>query len=317
MLAGPLTMSDVSQIKFVGYDKSIAKALDLIGAGERLPQDGLIIIKPNLTNADKTPVTTHVGAGEAVYEYCREHSRAEIAIGEGCGSGVTRDTFEANGYADLARRQSIRLIDFNEEPAEICRRPDALVWKELHMPIVVRDAFVISLPVLKDHSFTTTTVAMKNLFGLIPAPHYRGSWNKSRLHTPSTHKSVFNVCLHKRPDLCVVDASVALTGMHLAGTPRSCLTFSSLNAPIQQVPRPSPTAARVRWSRAMAKSISTLLPQPPMCLYACSGNPQPTTITGACAIQCCPLAAAATSRRSFASWTRMKCHGWMLQADGA
>jgi uncharacterized protein (DUF362 family) len=85
---------------------------------------------------------------------------------------------------------------------------------------VARDAFVISVPVLKDHSFTTTTVAMKNLFGLVPAPHYCGSWNKSRLHTPSTHKSVFDVCLHKPPDLCVVDASVALAGMHLAGTPR-------------------------------------------------------------------------------------------------
>jgi len=84
----------------------------------------------------------------------------------------------------------------------------------------VADAFLISLPVLKDHSFTTTTIAMKNLFGLAPAPHYGGSWNKSRLHTPSTHKSVFDVCLHKRPDLCVVDASVALSGMHLSGAPR-------------------------------------------------------------------------------------------------
>ena len=213
-------MSDVSKVKFISYDKSIGKALDLIGAGERLPQDGLIIIKPNLTNADKPPVTTHVAAAEAVYEYCRQHSRGEVAIGEGCGSGVTRDTFEANGYVDLAHRHGIRLIDFNEGPAEISCRPNALVWKELHLPILVRDAFVISLPVLKDHSFTVTTVAMKNLFGLVPAPHYRGSWNKSRLHTPSTHKSVFDVCLHKPPDLCVVDASVALAGMHLAGTPK-------------------------------------------------------------------------------------------------
>jgi 2-polyprenyl-3-methyl-5-hydroxy-6-metoxy-1,4-benzoquinol methylase len=30
-----------------------------------------------------------IAAAEAVYEYCRAHSSAEIAIGEGCGSGVT------------------------------------------------------------------------------------------------------------------------------------------------------------------------------------------------------------------------------------
>ena len=43
-------MSDVSQVRFVNYAGSITKALDLIGAKDRLPQSGLIIIKPNLTN---------------------------------------------------------------------------------------------------------------------------------------------------------------------------------------------------------------------------------------------------------------------------
>jgi uncharacterized protein (DUF362 family) len=63
-----------------------------------------------------------------------------------------------------------------------------------------------------------TTVAMKNMFGIAPAPFYAGSWNKSKLHSPSTHKSVVDVCLYKRPDLCVVDAAVALTGTHLSGS---------------------------------------------------------------------------------------------------
>ena len=213
-------MSDVSQVCFVDYAGSIAKALDLIWAKDRLPQNGLIIIKPNLTNADKPPVTTAVGAAEAVCDYCRAHSSAEIAIGEGCGSGVTQDTFEANGYAALAAKHGIRLIDFNQEPAITLKRPDALQLKEFHLPQVAQDAFIISLPVLKDHSFTKTTIAMKNMFGLAPAPYYKGSWNKSKLHSPSTHTSVVDVCLYKRPDLCVVDASVALTGMHLSGTPK-------------------------------------------------------------------------------------------------
>ena len=92
--------------------------------------------------------------------------------------------------------------------------------KELYLPRIAIDAFIISLPVLKDHSFTKTTIAMKNMFGLPPAPFYEGAWNKSRLHSPSTDRSVFDVCLYKRPALSVVDASVALTGMHLAGTPK-------------------------------------------------------------------------------------------------
>jgi len=62
---------------------------------------------------------------------------------------------------------------------------------------------------------------MKNMFGIAPAPFYRGSWNKSKLHSPSTHKSVVDMCLYKKPDLCLVDASIALSGTHLSGRSRN------------------------------------------------------------------------------------------------
>lgn len=213
-------MSTVARIKFTGYEASVARALDLIEAADKLPQTGLIIIKPNLTNADGPPVTTNVKAAEAVYKYCKAHSKAEIVIGEGCGCGETMDAFRANGYIELADKYQIRLIDFNEAEATLLKNKDCSQLKQLYLPEIVRGAYIISLPVLKDHSFTVTTVAMKNMFGIAPAPYYRGSWNKSKLHTPSTHKSVVDICLYKKPGLCVVDASVALSGMHLSGTRR-------------------------------------------------------------------------------------------------
>jgi len=210
-------VSVVAKVNFTDYRKSVAKALDLINTVERLPKTGLVIIKPNLTNADSPPVTTNVKAAEAVYNYCKSHTKAQIVIGEGCGYGTTAETFEANGYTRLAEKYGIKLIDFNQEEAILLKRKDAFQLKELYVPEVIRDAFIISLPVLKDHCFTTTTIAMKNMFGLAPAPFYRGGWNKSKLHSPSTHKSVVDVCLYKKPDLSVVDASVALSGSHLSG----------------------------------------------------------------------------------------------------
>jgi uncharacterized protein (DUF362 family) len=211
-------VSVVARINFTDYEQSVTKALDLIGVADRLPQAGLIIIKPNLTNADPPPVTTNVKAAEAICSYCKLHTKARIAIGEGCGHGTTAETFEANGYTTLAAKYGIELIDFNQEKAVLLKRKDAFQLKELYVPQITENAFIISLPVLKDHCFTTTTVAMKNMFGLAPAPYYRGSWNKSKLHSPSTHKSVVDVCLYKKPDLSVVDASVALSGSHLSGT---------------------------------------------------------------------------------------------------
>jgi uncharacterized protein (DUF362 family) len=210
-------VSVVAIVNFTDYQRSIAKALDLVEVAGRLPKTGLIIIKPNLTNADPPPVTTSVKAVETLYNYCKSHTKAEIAIGEGCGDGTTAETFEANGYTQLAEKYGIKLIDFNQEKSVLLKRKDAFQLKEFYVPEITKDAFIISLPVLKDHSFTTTTIAMKNMFGLAPAPFYRGGWNKSKLHSPSTHRSVVDVCLYKKPDLSVVDASVALAGSHLSG----------------------------------------------------------------------------------------------------
>ncbi|MHC4510044.1 MAG: DUF362 domain-containing protein [Planctomycetota bacterium] len=210
-------MSQVAKVRFADYAGSIARALDLIGAGARLPQGGLIIIKPNLTNSSRPPVTTDVAAAEAVYDYCKAHTKAEIAIGDGCGTGRTAEVFAALGYTELAARAGIELIDFNEAETVILEDDDAFGLKRFHIPRIVQQAFIISLPVLKDHSFTKTTIAMKNMFGIAPGKFYAGSWNKSKLHSPSTDRSVVDICRYKKPDLSIVDASVALTGMHLAG----------------------------------------------------------------------------------------------------
>lgn len=210
-------MNQVAKVEFIDYQSSINKALNLLGAGVRLPQEGLIIIKPNLTNSSPPPVTTNVAAAEAVYNYCRAHTKAEIAIGEGTGSGRTTDVFTVLGYTALAKKYRIKLIDFNDAETVELENNDALQLKQFHMPVIVREAFVISLPVLKNHSFTATTIAMKNMFGIAPGKFYAGSWNKSRLHSPSTDKSVVDVCLYKKPGLSIVDASVALKGSHLSG----------------------------------------------------------------------------------------------------
>ena len=141
-------MSKVAAVKFVDYQTSVAKALDLVGAADKLPNSGLIIIKPNLTNSDGPPVTTPVAAADAVYKYCKAHCKAEIAIGEGCGCGTTEQTFRANGYEKLAKKYGIRFIDFNRQEAVLVKNDKALQLKEFHIPRIVQDAYIISLPIL-------------------------------------------------------------------------------------------------------------------------------------------------------------------------
>ncbi len=210
-------MGLVAKVKFADYQSSISRALDLINAPATLPKEGLIIIKPNLTNSSPPPVTTSVNAAEALYNYCKARTKARIVIADGCGSGTTPQVFKTLGYTDLADRYDLELIDLNDAETITLKNDNAHQLKEFHMPRIVQHAFVISLPVLKDHSFTKTTIAMKNMFGIAPGRFYCGSWNKSKLHSPSTDKSVVDICLYKKPDLSVVDATIALEGMHLSG----------------------------------------------------------------------------------------------------
>jgi uncharacterized protein (DUF362 family) len=211
-------MSTVVVVEFKNYSQSVSAALELADAEAILPKTGTIILKPNLTNSSPPPVTTSVKMVEAVYNYCKQKTKAKIIIGEGCGSGNTMDIFEELGYTKLAEKYKIELVDFNEADAVLLENKNALQLKQLYLPKIVLDAFIISIPVLKDHSFTGTTVAMKNMFGLAPGKFYKAGWNKSKLHSPSTDKSVVDICTYKKPSLCIVDASVALAGMHLAGT---------------------------------------------------------------------------------------------------
>jgi len=128
-------MSRITKIAFTDYETSVCQALDLLDAGPRLPQDGLIIIKPNLTNSSPPPVTTPLAAVEAVFQYCKGRSGARIAIGDGCGQGRTEDVFQALGYTDFAKREDIELIDFNEAEAVLLENPQAFQLKQLYMPI--------------------------------------------------------------------------------------------------------------------------------------------------------------------------------------
>jgi hypothetical protein len=71
-------------------------------------------------------------------------SKAEIIIGEGCGSGKTPDVFAALGYSEMAKNCGIKLVDFNEIETVILENKKAFQLKQFYMPKIVQDAFIIS-----------------------------------------------------------------------------------------------------------------------------------------------------------------------------
>ena len=206
---------------FISYRKSIAKALNSIGAAKILAKQSKILIKPNLINSSPHPVTTPQECCEAIIVYLRECTDAEIVIAEGCGDSnlETDDVFKALGYNKLMERYNVVLLDLNHAPAIKMYNPECPVFPEMYLPEIAFSHYIISVPVLKAHSIATITGTLKNMMGFAPPNYYsggHGSWKKAAFHT-KMHQSITDLCSYIRPNLSIVDATIGLADFHLGG----------------------------------------------------------------------------------------------------
>jgi uncharacterized protein (DUF362 family) len=213
-------MATVS-IPFSSYEKSIPEALDRIGAAAVLKKQTHILLKPNLINADPHPVTTPAACCEAIVNYIRGCSDAEIVIAEGCGiPEMTTDTIFAQlGYASLGRRLNIPLVDLNTAPVREIANPGGDNYPVMILPEIALTHYLISVPVLKAHSLADITGTLKNMMGLLPPGHYGrkgGAWRKADFHA-DLHRNISELNACRAPDLSIMDASVGLASFHLGG----------------------------------------------------------------------------------------------------
>jgi uncharacterized protein (DUF362 family) len=199
----------------------VRKMLNKAGLPRVLQDKPRILIKPNLVEAVPPPVTTPVSLVAALVDYLQaEVPEAEIIIGEGCGSLCygTDHCFDVLGYTGLAAEKGVDLLDLNHAPLTSLRREECRRWPEMHLPTVLFDAFLISVPVLKAHTLAKVTLTMKNMMGAAPPSLYQqnGSWKKSAFHR-SIHAAVADLNRYRTPDFTLLDATVGLRRSHLGG----------------------------------------------------------------------------------------------------
>jgi len=218
---GEVSMSAIAEIDFVSYAASVPEAFDAIGAAEILGRQTAVLIKPNLVNASPPPITTPVECVEAIVEYVRGCSQASIVVGEGCGDQnlETDEVFDRLGYRDMADRQDVELVDLNHAPLKRLEDRECDVFPEMHLPEIAFSHYLISVPMLKAHSFSEITGTLKNMIGLAPPKHYSGqfgSWKKAVFHG-RMHESIVELNRYRTPDLSLMDATVGMPDFHLGG----------------------------------------------------------------------------------------------------
>ena len=222
-------MDKVSVVTFTNYKESVAKAFDRTDAGTLLARQSKVLIKPNLVDDIPYPATTHAECVEAIIDYVRLAGDAEVIVAEGSGGPKsTSEIFSKLGYDKLAREKDVRLVDLNEEPLVRSEIPNCQIFREYYIPKIAMEYFIISVPVLKAHSFSTVTLSLKNMMGFAPPSHYQagGGWKKSFFHR-RIHESIIEMNMHRMPDLTLLDATVGMPDFHLGG--RHC------NPPVNKI----------------------------------------------------------------------------------
>jgi uncharacterized protein (DUF362 family) len=184
-----------------------------------------VVLKPNLVEYDPTgTINTHPAVIAAAIEAFRSLGAHEVLVAE--GPGHRRDTeylLTASGLYPMLKAHRTRFIDLNyDDVRSLNLRSHFTNLQQLYFPQTVLKAdLLVSMPKLKTHHWVGVTLALKNLFGIVPGAIY--GWPKNILHWAGIHESILDI--HSTlpiPHFAIVDGIVGMEG----------------NGPIQGIAKP-------------------------------------------------------------------------------
>ncbi len=198
-----------------GYGQGLFDEVRRIVIEHRVAVKGkTILLKPNLVefNVD-APINTHPRVVHAALEAFRSLGAANVRIGEGSGHRRgSLDMADAAGYLDEIPGFEKLFTDLNFDEATRVRlaRP-AIGLDSLYLPNTALGCdLLVSLPKMKTHHWVGATLAMKNLFGLVPGGAY--GWPKNLLHWSGIHESIAALHTAFPRQFCLVDGIVGMEG---------------------------------------------------------------------------------------------------------
>jgi len=111
---------------------------------------------------------------------------------------------QKSGMAAVCRRTGVTWVNMSRAPAVAVARPGNVVLKSIDVPQVLREARLVTVPVMKTHAKTGLSGALKNQWGCLSKA--RHSWHL----VLDDALADLNELL--RPTLSVMDATVGLEG---------------------------------------------------------------------------------------------------------
>lgn len=219
-------VSKVAIRKVASYEADLVTVISETLREFGLPVKGKqVLLKPNFVEPDPEQViNTHPAVVAAARESFLRLGAASVVVGE--GPAHERDTeaiLETIGLRQHLGRLEGVFVDLNlDEVAAVPLKTRASKLRDLYLPKTVLNAdYVVSIPKLKTHHWVGATLALKNMFGIVPGCCY--GWPKNLLHWAGIDRSILDINSTVRPDFAIVDGIVGMEGNGpIQGTAKAC-----------------------------------------------------------------------------------------------
>jgi len=211
----PLDAQRVSIVRVPSYSHELFDVIRRILIDHRVAVAGKrILLKPNLVEfSAQAPINTSPVLVSAALEAFHSLGAAHVTIAEGPGHRrMTLDMAEAAGFFSAIPRFEDRFVDLNTaDVRRVALAGPVSTLKELYLPHTVFDCdLLVSLPKMKTHHWAGATLAMKNLFGVVPGSVY--GWPKNILHWAGIDESIVDLHSLFPRQFAIVDGIEAMEG---------------------------------------------------------------------------------------------------------
>jgi uncharacterized protein (DUF362 family) len=170
-----------------------------------------------------TGAAGHPETVRAVIHYLREYGVRQIRAGDGPSAADPAKGFLDCGFTRVCQEEGVELVDLDRAETVEVTIPGAQSLYTVPMTRVVLESdLLVDVAWMRTHGYTTISLCMKNLMGVIGQP-------RDVMHEPFPQK-ITDLQSFLRPGLCVIDGTTALDeGMSRVPVPMN-LTIAGRDA---------------------------------------------------------------------------------------
>jgi uncharacterized protein (DUF362 family) len=193
---------DLVAVKGGEPEDMFKEGIKAIGGIERFVKKGqVVLVKPNI-GWDQMPevgANTNPKLVQEIVEQCFKAGASKVYMFD-----RTCDYWEScytkSGMREVAKKTGAELLSgdkLSDYRRVVVNGAKVLKETKIHRLLEECDVF-INVPILKHHSSTRLSIAMKNLMGVV--------WDRDFYHMRNLDTAIAEFCLYKKPHLNIVDA---------------------------------------------------------------------------------------------------------------